>query len=641
MLPKLKAAGHRILIFTQMTAVMSILEDYMSYRSYACLRLDGSTPAEEREKRMYMFNAPDSPYFVFLLSTRAGGLGLNLATADTVIIFDSDWNPMMDLQAQDRAHRIGQRNEVRVFRLVTYSPVEEKILSRANEKLNMSEIVVGAGKFDRGIAGEEGEEAGADDELERRKMMEVLLTDFDTEKNGEKEESESQSQGDTDEVEKEDPERDLEEFNEMLSGNEADYEIFFKIDEERRERKEDCGLFVDEKSIPDWIRYPPKKGQAQNKSNSNVSSLPASDAAATLTTPSSRRRNGKRSVIYDDGLTEFQFVQMVEKTADAEENAARVRKVQTSSRPSSSPPSSPQEQQISSRSSRKRKRSSSSSSNHQQRQPVTSEHSSASSYPPDTMLPVTDNMNRKLINICKSLIALREPLTKRRISEIFLEKPCRKTYPDYYQIIKKPIGMNDILKNCRSKFYSSVDQFYSDWLLLFANARQYNADGSWVVVDAGTLETELLRAMEKNGLDDVFEPLQSSSSSKPLRIKLSLKSDSSTDSRASATTRTARRKKKKKCRKKSIATKTAPPTEEETTSDGSLSDVSLSQDEDATNDIDYGKEDVYSDVVGMDQRERVSATGKKRGKIRSGGRGSRGGVGSRGTYKKSKSKKTM
>ena len=122
MLPKLKAAGHRILMFTQMTAVMTILEDYFKYRGYTSLRLDGSTPADERERRMYKFNAPDSPHFIFLLSTRAGGLGLNLATADVVVIFDSDWNPMMDLQAQDRAHRIGQRSDVSVFRLITYSP---------------------------------------------------------------------------------------------------------------------------------------------------------------------------------------------------------------------------------------------------------------------------------------------------------------------------------------------------------------------------------------------------------------------------------------------------------------------------------------------------------------------------------------
>ena len=112
-LRKLKATGHRVLIFTQMTQVMNILEAYFQFRKFAYLRLDGSTKAERRENAMHRFNAPDSPYFVFLLSTRAGGLGINLATADTVIIFDSDWNPQMDLQAQDRAHRIGQQREVR------------------------------------------------------------------------------------------------------------------------------------------------------------------------------------------------------------------------------------------------------------------------------------------------------------------------------------------------------------------------------------------------------------------------------------------------------------------------------------------------------------------------------------------------
>lgn len=95
MLPKLQAGGHRLLIFSQMTQVMTILERFLEYKGFRFLRLDGSTPADERERRMFMFNDPDSPYFVFLLSTRAGGLGLNLATADTVILFDSDWNPMV------------------------------------------------------------------------------------------------------------------------------------------------------------------------------------------------------------------------------------------------------------------------------------------------------------------------------------------------------------------------------------------------------------------------------------------------------------------------------------------------------------------------------------------------------------------
>lgn len=111
------------------------------------LRLDGSTKAETRGELLAQFNAPNSPYFLFLLSTRAGGLGLNLQSADTVIIFDSDWNPHMDLQAQDRAHRIGQTAEVRVLRLVTSSPVEEAIMERASTKLTMDAKIIQAGLF--------------------------------------------------------------------------------------------------------------------------------------------------------------------------------------------------------------------------------------------------------------------------------------------------------------------------------------------------------------------------------------------------------------------------------------------------------------------------------------------------------------
>ena len=104
---------------------------------YKYLRLDGSTRADDRGEMLKKFNAPNSEYFIFILSTRAGGLGLNLQTADTVVIFDSDWNPHQDLQAQDRAHRIGQKNEVRVLRLLTVNTVEEPILADAKYKLNV------------------------------------------------------------------------------------------------------------------------------------------------------------------------------------------------------------------------------------------------------------------------------------------------------------------------------------------------------------------------------------------------------------------------------------------------------------------------------------------------------------------------
>ena len=144
---KLEATGHRCLIFCQMTELMSVLEDFLISRGTNYLRLDGSTKADERGNLLKIFNAPDSIYTSFMLSTRAGGLGLNLQTADTVIIFDSDWNPHQDLQAQDRAHRIGQKNEVRVYRLVTVDSVEENILETARYKLSMDNKVIQAGMF--------------------------------------------------------------------------------------------------------------------------------------------------------------------------------------------------------------------------------------------------------------------------------------------------------------------------------------------------------------------------------------------------------------------------------------------------------------------------------------------------------------
>lgn len=138
LLPKLQAQNSRVLIFSQMTRLLDILEDYLLMRGYDYRRIDGSTQSLDREKSIDDFNAPDSPVFVFLLSTRAGGLGINLATADTVVLYDSDWNPQVDLQAQDRAHRIGQTKPVTVFRFVTDGSIEEKIIERAEVRLALS-----------------------------------------------------------------------------------------------------------------------------------------------------------------------------------------------------------------------------------------------------------------------------------------------------------------------------------------------------------------------------------------------------------------------------------------------------------------------------------------------------------------------
>eukprot|EP01041_Mallomonas_annulata_P001914 gene1914-3715_t len=227
MLPKLKAGGHRILIFSQMTQVMTILERFFDLKGFSYLRLDGGTISDDREKRMFMFNDPDSPYFIFLLSTRAGGLGLNLATADTVILFDSDWNPMMDAQAQDRAHRIGQKNEVRVFRLITTSAMEEKILSRATDKRNLTGLVVDAGKFHK-------DNGNTDD---RKEMMAALLKEY----------GESIEVDDEADHEVEVP--DDEQINEMMAITDVEFELYQNMDRERESKR-----------LQHWISYHKSQG---------------------------------------------------------------------------------------------------------------------------------------------------------------------------------------------------------------------------------------------------------------------------------------------------------------------------------------------------------------------------------------------
>lgn len=149
LLVRLQKQDSRVLVFSQMTRNLDILEDYCVARGHNYCRIDGSTGTEMREEQMEVFNAPNSPKFIFLLSTRAGGLGINLATADIVILYDSDWNPQMDLQAMDRAHRIGQKKQVHVYRFVTQHTVEEKIIEKANIKLHLDAMVIQQGKLSR------------------------------------------------------------------------------------------------------------------------------------------------------------------------------------------------------------------------------------------------------------------------------------------------------------------------------------------------------------------------------------------------------------------------------------------------------------------------------------------------------------
>ncbi|XP_029428595.1 chromodomain-helicase-DNA-binding protein 1-like [Rhinatrema bivittatum] len=142
LLIRLRERGNRVLIFSQMVRMLDILADYLKYRHFPFQRLDGSIKGELRKQALDHFNAEGSEDFCFLLSTRAGGLGINLASADTVVIFDSDWNPQNDLQAQARAHRIGQKKQVNIYRLVTKGSVEEEIIERAKKKMVLDHLVI-------------------------------------------------------------------------------------------------------------------------------------------------------------------------------------------------------------------------------------------------------------------------------------------------------------------------------------------------------------------------------------------------------------------------------------------------------------------------------------------------------------------
>ncbi|XP_051908900.1 chromatin-remodeling ATPase INO80 isoform X2 [Hippocampus zosterae] len=168
LLSRLKIQGHRVLIYSQMTRMIDLLEEYMVYRKHTYMRLDGSSKISERRDMVADFQSR-TDIFVFLLSTRAGGLGINLTAADTVIFYDSDWNPTVDQQAMDRAHRLGQTKQVTVYRLICQGSIEERILQRAKEKSEIQRVVISGGNF-------------KPDTLKPKEVVSLLLDDDELEK---------------------------------------------------------------------------------------------------------------------------------------------------------------------------------------------------------------------------------------------------------------------------------------------------------------------------------------------------------------------------------------------------------------------------------------------------------------------------
>ncbi len=177
LLPALFAASHKVLIFSQFTTQLDLLEAYArDLRHWPVCRIDGAVPQPARRAQIAAFNS-DPACRLFLLSTRAGGLGINLAAADTVVLFDSDWNPQQDLQAMDRAHRIGQTRPVVVYRLATRATVEQLLLETADAKRRLERLVIRKGEFVNLL--NNGTPADADDDGPDRDVAALLAAGDD------------------------------------------------------------------------------------------------------------------------------------------------------------------------------------------------------------------------------------------------------------------------------------------------------------------------------------------------------------------------------------------------------------------------------------------------------------------------------
>ena len=473
-LPKFKATGHRVLMFFQMTQIMNIMEDFLQFRGLKYLRLDGATKADDRSELLQRFNAPDSPYFCFLLSTRAGGLGLNLQTADTVIIYDSDWNPHQDLQAQDRAHRIGQKNEVRILRLISSNSVEEKILERARFKLDMDGKVIQAGKFDNKSTNEE-----------RENLLRTLL---DAAENVD-------AFGDQEEMDDED-------LNVNMARSDEELALFQQMDTERSKNDQ----------------FGPRKKYGRLMAENELPEIYLSEDNPVTEEVEEYAGRGARErtrVKYDDGLTEEQWLMAVDDDEDTIEAAiarknARIEKRTTNkekrARAAAGLDSSPEpsrqssEEPVPKKRGRKPNAAKRKAEEEAEETPQPKRKRGRGPKPVETLSSGERTKMQKVLNaVYQHLMDLEEevegqtsddddgPLT-RGIIDPFIKLVPKAQYPDYYMIIPNPIAMENIQKKINRLEYQSLKDFVTDIRLLCNNARTYNEDGSILFQDANEIE---------------------------------------------------------------------------------------------------------------------------------------------------------
>nr|CDS30859.1 global transcription activator snf2l2 [Hymenolepis microstoma] len=451
-LPKLRATGHRVLIFCQMTSLMTIMQDYFDYRGFRYLRLDGATRADDRGEMLKEFNDESQEYFIFLLSTRAGGLGLNLQTADTVIIFDSDWNPHQDLQAQDRAHRIGQQNEVRVLRLITINSVEEKILAAARYKLNVDEKVIQAGMFDNKSTGSE-----------RRQFLQNLL--------------EADEEADEDENEAPDDET----VNQMLARSEKEFDIYQRMDVERqvaeRQLSKPEPRLMEYSELPDWIvRDEEEVERSLNMDETALTSM----------------RRQRKEVDYSEVLTEREFLKAIDEGDDLEEaeEKSRLRRAKRKRRRNEPDYSGMDDLSSDAGSSVKAapvvKR----------RRGRPPQSNSGAGSTTNTRRSISPKLQERMKRLLQIVVDYKDK-DQRVLSEPFMKLPTRKELPDYYEVIKRPVDFHRIKTRVKDGKYRSMDELEADIILLCKNAQTYNIDGSLIFEDSVVLQTVWTNARQQ------------------------------------------------------------------------------------------------------------------------------------------------
>ncbi|KAG8786679.1 hypothetical protein FRC12_016384 [Ceratobasidium sp. 428] len=457
-LPKLFAFKHRVLMFFQMTQVMNILEDYVTLCGYKFLRLDGGTKPDDRADLLKAFNAPGSEYDVFLLLTRAGGLALNLQTANTVIICDSDWNP--------RTHRIGQKNSVVILRFITERSVEEHMLAWAKQKLDMDGKVIQAGRFDN-------QPSAAESEAVLRMMLEA----------------------DNEEV-NEDTVMDDEEINQIIARTDEELEQFKSMDHERdiSEEREwrDAGNRGPKPDRMITFQELPEVYQRDEPYEPPEAELKAMGRGA----------RERKAVSYNDGMTDDQWAMALEEGKDLDDldnlPARRSRAASCLGRDEASGSNTPAPDKRN-KSNKKGKGKSRTDDNASKRKRGKAQSPEPSSNEDDDSIrgqkrrrtqhqnpsagaaPVPPAMRERMkaaFLACHQAVQGMIAEEGHQRCELFKELPDRRLYPDYYELIHKPIAMSHMRKRMSSGYYKTVSAYREDWRLMFNNARTYNTEGS-------------------------------------------------------------------------------------------------------------------------------------------------------------------